>query len=451
MKGKLKASIKIMLLSATLILLTGCLSKTTDELYLLPQPSEEYLLLQAKINGIINAGAEYSAPISGNSKQSVQLEDLDGDGIKEALAFFNVSKDEKPLKICVFKNTGDSYEIATVIEGYGTAIESILYADLNGDSAIEIIVGWQMNTGLQMLAVYSMKDLAAVQFLTTDYTGYSVFDISGDSISELMVLRYDDSAVTGELEMYVFLPDGDFENSIAPLSKGVRSINRMKTGYLINKEPALIIEGSYESDNIITDIFACRKDKIINVTLNGNSGVSENTIRRTIGQSAVYTRDINSDGVWEVPITRVLPSPDNSTSYWVLDWYAYSIYGGRTFVTTTYHNYSDSWYLVLPDNWNEIITVSRRDTVPGERAVVFSLYEDGGESVTDVLVIYYLSGDNKETRAKLEGRFVIREDSEVIYAAEILVDNTQWELAMTEEDVKSNFSIIYSEWVSGLT
>lgn len=61
-------------------------------------------------------GAEYAAPISGSNIQPVQLEDLNGDGQEEAVAFFRNDADEKPLKICIFTAKDQTYELFYVIE-----------------------------------------------------------------------------------------------------------------------------------------------------------------------------------------------------------------------------------------------------------------------------------------------------------------------------------------------
>ena len=80
MKGK---GIATAFLALGLVLLSGCFVKTVDEMYALPQHSDEYYNLQQAIDAVMAGGASYCAPVSGVNQQSVQLADLDGDGIQE--------------------------------------------------------------------------------------------------------------------------------------------------------------------------------------------------------------------------------------------------------------------------------------------------------------------------------------------------------------------------------
>ena len=73
----------LLLLSAS-----GCgFSFSPTDLYSLPQLPEEYTELNSSLNQLLESGAEYAAPVSGSNIQPVQLEDLDGDGEEEALAY----------------------------------------------------------------------------------------------------------------------------------------------------------------------------------------------------------------------------------------------------------------------------------------------------------------------------------------------------------------------------
>ena len=107
-----KWGLKLGILLLMLFVLSGCMSQSGEDFYALPQLPEDYLALQKTIDRVMNTiGAEYAAPSSGDNMQTIQLQDLDGDGVREsAVAFFRVSNAEKPLKIYVFRQNTVSGE-----------------------------------------------------------------------------------------------------------------------------------------------------------------------------------------------------------------------------------------------------------------------------------------------------------------------------------------------------
>ena len=165
----------LLLLSAS-----GCgFSFSPTDLYSLPQLPEEYTELNSSLNQLLESGAEYAAPVSGSNIQPVQLEDLDGDGEEEALAFFRNSADEKPLKIYIFTAGKQGYEQAAVIEGTGTSIYSIAYEDLDQDGRKELLVGWRVNTDLLALSVYTLRSGEPEELVQgTSYVKYAVNDLN---------------------------------------------------------------------------------------------------------------------------------------------------------------------------------------------------------------------------------------------------------------------------------
>ena len=77
-----KRNIAVVLLALGLsFLLSGCFFRGVDELYMVPQPPEDYKALQVCLSQVIDQGGEYAAPLSGDMIQSVQHQDLDWDQI----------------------------------------------------------------------------------------------------------------------------------------------------------------------------------------------------------------------------------------------------------------------------------------------------------------------------------------------------------------------------------
>jgi hypothetical protein len=421
--------------------LSGCLSVSADELYRLPQISEEYIKLQAHINSVLNLGAEFMPPTSGPNRHAVQLRDLDGDGRSEAIAFFNMPADST-LKIYIFVVEQGDYAVAEIIEGVGTAIESVRYADMDGDGVVELIVGWQMGASLKHMVVYSIKGLRAAPLAQAEYTGITVFDLSGDGNDDVLVFRLATQESGAMAELFVLMPDGEVVREEARLSNGVESIARVVTGKLFDGVPAIFVEseGRFDAGSLVTDICIRGDDGFANISIKGSGGVSEETVR-----SRLDSTDINEDGVVKVPIPRLLKA-QSETAYYAIDWYAFHSDGSSSLALTTYHNNSDEWYLIMPNDWRGKVSVRRDDLVTGERTVVFSHIAGENGPYEDFLKIYKLAGDFGEERAKLPGRVILMSDASAVYAFELLAPPNSFDLSFDESIIRANFRLIYADW-----
>ncbi len=419
----------------------GCFRITANELYSLPQASKEYLKLQEQINAVLAAGAEYAPPIAGPNRQPVQLRDLDGDGVNEAIAFFRFTGD-KPLRLYIMKQENGEYLPANVINGDGTAIESIRYSDLDGDGVRELIVGWQMSAALLHMTIYSIKGNRNAPLAGDDYNELNITDLNKDGNPDVIALRLQSTELPAQAAMFSLGPDGQVINHSARLSKGLESISHVQNGLLSDGTPALFIEGGHSSGSVISDIITFRSGGLCNITASISSGVSEETLRGY----EVYCADVNGDGVMEVPFPRLLKSPSDA-KYYVIDWFAYGKYGYRREIFTTYHDFADGWYLILPAAWKKDISVRREDSVPGERALVFCRFGDSDVPPVDFLKIYSISGDDKGKRSELPGRNILLEHRDTIYAAEILPAGA--ENGVTMEVIKSSFRPLNWDWVTG--
>lgn len=452
LKNVVKKVCVIVMLCLVGTMMSGCIGiSSIDNMYALPQLSNEYFELQEAIDRIIDSGAEYLAPISGNNRSAVQLVDLDSDGRDEGVACFKVNDEGKQLKIYIFGNSDEkAYAQALVIEGEGTGIESVSYNDMDGDGICEVIVGWQISSELKILCVYSIKNKQATPLIRAEYTTYTTHmlggDIGGQRGSDVITIKLTNSSESGEVTAYSLMKDGEIVSSTAYLSKGILALSRVRANYLNNGKAAVYIE-STTGNSVITDIIVYKKDRLENITLDPDSNVSKMTTR----SYSVYSTDINGDGIIEVPRPELLPVQSETTSYYVLKWYTYDDMGERKLSVTTYHNYSDGWYLKIPEDWVGNISVRRADGYSGERVVVFSFVQSDG-TFEDFLKIYTLTGENREERAYQAGRFVLLDNNGVdgtIYAAEILESAYDIPLRVTIDIVQSQFKVIYAEWITG--
>ena len=387
--------------------LTGCgfSDDSVEELFTLPRMAEEYTGLTQELEALITQGYEYASPTGGRNIQSVQMADLDGDGQQEALAFFRMSSDEKPLKIFVFKLEGGSYARYCTIESSGTAIDSVYYQDLNGDGRHELIVGWRISAEVQTVAVYTVAR-EPVALMSSGYTRFTIQDLNGDGIPSLLVLRTDaDSQPVAE-----FYGWQDEQMGVAyrcVLSSTMASVNRgsLVSGRLDADTPALYITGVDEQGMAATDILVFRQDLgLVNLALSGSStGVS----------NAVF------------PYRQLLPQDINGD-------------GQLSTVAKTYHSLSCGWYFTIPESWWDWSVETATTSISNENQ--FSLAINGDP----VLNLYTITGENRENRGRMGKRVLLRRQTATIYAGEL--NDAAAYYGMDEDLLRRSFSLIVGSW-----
>lgn len=430
------------LLTLMLGLFSACSVQEIDELYSLPQASQEYLQLQKLIDAEIAAGSEYSAPTAGSLRQSVQLTDLDGDGVNEALAF--LTRDESP-KICIYRKSIDGYALALTITGDGTGVGRVEYADLDGDGFSEIMISWKTSSDMKLFKAYSVKSWDSTVLITTSCADFQIGDLNRDGSVDVAALKFESGS--GSVEMYSMESDGEIIQSGAKLSSSLLSVDRFRVGGIADGVPAIFIEGQFldDEDNLfsLTDIVAFVDGRLKNITMSAEGGDSD-----TKRHYPVYCTDIDGNGSIEVPIAeKVFTQPGFTAENYVFDWYSYSADGQRSLSASTYHCEADGWYFVLPEEWREGFTVRRETAVlSGERAVVLSTADEEGK-VSDLITIYALSGENRRDRAKIAGRFALLQGETVIYAARL--PGGAVVTAAEQRTLADRFHLIYTEWNTG--
>jgi len=479
----MRRHIGLALLTAALsVLLTGCLFRSTEDLYALPERFPGYEDLTGK-RSEIQAGLEmeYGTTVetaviySGDNTSVIQFQDMDGDGSQEtAVISFRIPGAERSLRVYFLTTQGDTerYEISAVVEGDGTGINAIDYVELSGSGKKEVVVSWQMSTGVYLLGAYSLEEamvrslqyaasapagsasaqglpdreaLRATEWMTTVYDNYALYDLDQDTRTELAVVRVDKAGTNSAVDLYGWRDGSFMVRASAPLSMGISSVekNGVETNFL--KEDgdvpvrALYISSELADGHHVVDVVAYQDGNLKNLSLD-ETGVSREMLDRYVD---LEPTDVNGDGVLELPTPVPLPNGgDTSASdFWLIDWSQYSSTGKKMKVCTTYHNVADGWYLIVPEEWKDQITLRRRDSI-GQRSVIFYHLEGEGEEPTPFLVIYKFT--SQFDRADASNRFILREEEGAVYAAAVY--DSGWELGMSDADLQTAFHLIQSSW-----
>lgn len=457
--------------------LCGCLFRSPEELYRQPEKSAGY----EKLNGAIRrervsleaeygVGVEDAGIVAGDNTANIQLQDLDGDGVREsAVTFLRVPGTEKTLRIYVFTQIGEEYKVAGVVEGEGSAVYAIEYRQLNGEGRKELVVNWQISSGAYQLGVYTLDELPlpaeeepsavpaplsdslphATELLLTwcsvatdGSSGAKLMDIDQDTRCELAVIRIDSSGMNSYVELFGWENGRMASLATTSLSKGIVELNRVRSNYLAGQPepPAIYITITMVNGCKAIDVIAWIDGGLKDLTLD-DSGISQDILQ---GYTEVMPTDINGDYVVELPSPTLLPSygESNSNDFWLIDWSQYDERGRRNHVMSTYHNVSDGWYLEIPESWRNEITISRNDQVSGQREVIFSKWMGEEQEPRPFLSIYRLSSSHSSRLAE-NGWFLLREEENMIYAAKFWGG---WDCGLDEQGLRDRVKTIRTSW-----
>ena len=430
-----------LLLGMMVLLLSGCNMTTVDQMYCLPERSQAHDDLQKVMNQSIS-GFEYSAPVSGDNRQIVQMADLDGDGEEEYLLFAKGGSD-KPLRIFIFRNEDGSYRLADTIENSGSAFDRVEYVRMNNRAGYELVVGCQVSDQvLGSLSVYTMAEGQMELVMSSSYTEFLCTDLTRNGLSELFVLRPGlTDGDNGVAELYS-MDGGSVERSAEMnMSRPADKIKRMMIGKLNDGVPAVYVASDVDSNAIITDVFALVDGTFTNVSFSSESGTSVQTLRNYY----VYADDIDGDGVLELPslVTNVNSSEFTKDQY-IIRWFALKSDGTEVDKRYTYHNFIGGWYLELDHPLAPRFTVQQLGNT-----YEFFLWNEEFTQSEKILSVHILTGQKREEQAAIDNRFILHRGDTTIYAArlEVAADT----LGITREKLAGCFHLILKDWNTGET
>lgn len=447
MKHTAKKCILLLAGLALAAVLSGCtfFDSSVEQLFTLPRMAEEYTGLSQQIDSLIDQGYEYASPSGGRNIQSVQMVDLEDDGIQEALVFLRRSSDEKPLKIMVFRLEGDTYRCFCTIESSGSAVDSVYYQDLNGDGCREIIVGWRISADVQTVAVYVPQPDPYV-LLQSGYTRFTVTDLDGDGVKSLLLFRSDNDGqpVAG---LYIRKDDVISASYSSVLSYTMAELSRgsVVVGKLSDGTPAVFATGVNSQGMAMTDILVWQE----------SGGLTNIAQDRTTGlTAAVYPymqlkpQDIDGDGSVEIPAPETAADDAGSGASantaaavrGLVRWISYCGDESPDVHCVTYHDLSAGWYFRLPDTWQGEATFTTAENGAYESQVV--LLSNG----QPVAALYALTGDNREKRAMMGSRMALKRQNGVTYAGELLAGADY--CGLDEESLRLGFNLVVAEWAA---
>ena len=340
------------------IILCGCdfFATNTAELLSPPALSGELNEINKAIKNSAEGDYTLKYPSRGAYRSAVVREDINGDGILEAFAFYSTTDGETTtMNVSYIRNSDNEWEAVAQQKIVAGGVDMIEFCDLDSDGIREVLVGWEIyGTSEMQLAVYSVTENSLTQRMLQRYTHFITCNLNEDGKNEVLIVRVGFAEQVNNASLFEISENGVTEISSCELDNAAKTVNIPVVSKLSTGKPAIYID-EIKGVGAITEVLFMEKGALVNPLFQHELKETISTLR-----SASYaTRDINNDGLLEIPVQENLPSVTKSQlneKLYMINWCTFN---GEILTNqlVTIINAIDSYYYVIPAKWVGSIAV----------------------------------------------------------------------------------------------
>ena len=343
---------------------SGCsrLQTSIEDLMSPPVLTQEQAEIRSALSRVSgDSDIKYKYPQSGDYRSSFIFYDIDSDGSEEALVFYqSTSKgDSTWINILDRDSSGQWISVCETPAPDATAnIDFVSFEHLVDTETVSLVIGWEDTRSSKTLIAYNYQGGRLLSIYEREYTEVAITDLDDSGTTDLVLFTQQPQST---LVFLACRTDAGFETvDSATLSHSIVSFDSIQTGKTADGQKALFLDSTvdlYETSFQVTDVIGIRlrEDRspaLTNLLDTPESSLSQNTLRPA---QNLYCRDIDSDGVIEIPTLSALPGYEDAldedtlflTTYNRLDSAAGQLIAKQSGVINTQHRYM----IVFPERW----------------------------------------------------------------------------------------------------
>lgn len=326
-----------------------------------PKPSGELYDIQKALELSAGHDVDLVYPSAGDYRSAIITKDIDSDGKLEAFALYSTETDDKTtvMHINYIRWLNGKWSSVTDLQVNVPGVESVDFVRLDNDQTLKVLVNWERYSATnKQLSVYSITSGELQEVTKADYSVYATCDFDGNGISEIVAVYLDAEKKTSTATLLALGEGGFSERSSCKLDPTVTSYFQPVLSKFTNGQTAVFID-AVKSNGMFTEILSIdKKGKLYSALPHTASFENVNSFRA----SAVNIADFDGDGCVDIPLARPLPmvsSENGEQTAYMTTWNSFD--GNEyTALGNMIINYTDGYYINIPDNWVENIAVERR-------------------------------------------------------------------------------------------
>ncbi len=353
----------LVLVLAIVYVLTGCTQlvyQNVNDLLRAPAMGAEQNEIQQVLEAYLGGyEPQYKYPLEGSWRSPLLQEDLNGDGQNEAIILYSVAEtstfnEEKGsnVYVAILEQADGSWTVTADLQGLATDVASIQVANLLGGNTQQLIIGYTfggVNTAGKSLAVYEYDASVLVPLRQYSYSRYEIGDLTGSGAGNDFVVVSGAEQEEGLTLRHIPVQDGSFaaEHPAVQLDANFSACAAITPGVNAEGEPLLVVDGVV-GDSLVSQIVYFSGERFY--TIESTTDTRGPTARQNL---LLKSRDINNDGMVEIPITSGgISTMSGNNNLTFVEWTDF--FTDASAPTAVQHGVLDSTkniYIRLPESW----------------------------------------------------------------------------------------------------
>ena len=431
-------------LSAAPVLLTGCsFGSSIDNLMAPPKLSAQQEQIYHALTEATGQNISLKYPKSGKYLSAFIVEDIDGDGVDEAVVFYErngLVVDEITLRINVLDQDDGNWRSVCDTAAAGAEIEKVMISKLGDNERVNLIIGSSLiNRSEKNVTVYNYDQTEgniAPTFFSESYSFMDVTDLDGDEKNEFLLLTGSANGAPAGAEVYQLDEEGKYHQCPCELSGAFTEFDGLSYGKLPNGKTGLYIDAVSGTGSIQTDIVYMEDNRLKKVFSSAEESFA------TLRSSGCPSYDIDGDGELEIPVQVISPGYEDVSEgeqIKLTNWMRIGANDTLEHKHTSYYSIGEGYVFVFPEKWQGKVTV-KRDAINDE--MVFCSYS-GGKAGRELLRICCAEDMVSRDDRISTGYMLLKTKGESSYLAYIPQSGEKQDgLSITSGDAAIGFSFI---------
>lgn len=447
---KLKKVIALLLCAVSIFMCSGCSLNFLSVESLMSPPSQSGKkgeVEKAFKKLMTDKNIQLKTPQSGDYQTAFILFDIDSDGQEEALVFYSDSSVDTSVRMAFLECVNETWMISADVKGSGSVIYDVSFSDMDNNGVYEILVGWSLFDAKtsKILSIYGVsvgeKGIFTLDALGNEYySSKAITDFNGDDNDDLVLVYLDD---TGEVQKSYFrcfsLSESNEIVKFSDIKLDSRISSVSKIQFDIVRSDGNVCKRAFV-DCIKTDALMFTEMLYWDTENLKTVRYIKNPVSETPRSSKIFCRDIDGDGLLEIPSNTTLLGDekfltvkiaDTNYTFTMLEWLNSYEDKSEGSIRTVFNPIDSYLFRVTrPD----VVTVYY-DTL--EQALKFCLWDSKKKLIKDELLSISFKTENNETQAT--GKKLFDSENGSYYYT---ISSYGEEFGITDEGVKSSFIII---------